>query len=162
MVYNNRINVLFNMWIQQYYVKQLQFEQWSDTSLNIVQYFLTFNNFDRGNAFKNLILISGLPSFVWIIYFNNLFLSCFFDSKDISLILVYHQLLFEAIESLSGNTADQPELNYREVLFYRIPTGNFSLRCLNRNMNLVVWWNVHVVYSLARKRNLAMHIYMYS
>lgn len=120
-----------------------------------------YNNFDRGNAFKNLIPISGLPSFVWIIYFNNLFLSCFFDSKDISLILVYHQLLFEAIESLSGNT-DQPELNYREVLFYRIPTGNFSLRCLNRNMNLVVWWNVHVVYSLARKRNLAMHIYMYS
>lgn len=30
------------MWIQQYYVKQLQFEQWSDASLNIVQYFLTF------------------------------------------------------------------------------------------------------------------------
>lgn len=23
-----------------------------------------YNNFDRGNAFKNLILISGLPSFV--------------------------------------------------------------------------------------------------
>lgn len=38
------------MWIQQYYVKQLQFEQWSDTSLNIVQYF--YNNFDRGNAIK--------------------------------------------------------------------------------------------------------------
>lgn len=53
-------------------------------------FFNFYNNFDRGNVFKNLILILGLFFFVWIIYFNNLFLFCFFDFKDILFILVYY------------------------------------------------------------------------
>lgn len=53
-------------------------------------FFNFYNNFDRGNVFKNLILILGLFFFVWIIYFNNLFLFYFFDFKDILFILVYY------------------------------------------------------------------------